>query len=195
MLAKMIAGFLMLIPVLMLILTPLAMGIGFFNGLLAVWGMVSAFNYAINHRTSGNEWNGFISSCSYRGINRYRRANVSELGHHFKMAADCLGSRQNILCRLGRSPLWAPGILLKPGWLGYGTGILNILKGVGLFLLNFTPFGILLKTIIKNFGAIKKFISITLQMIKALWKDRLECHFCLFIAYHCKNKKRYYDWI
>jgi phage-related protein len=40
-LAKLIQGFLMIIPLLALILSPLAIGIGLFNGLMAAWGAIS----------------------------------------------------------------------------------------------------------------------------------------------------------
>ena len=159
----------MLIPLLMLILTPLAMGIGFFNGLLAVWGMVSMLIMPLITGLAAMSGTVLLVAAGIvlliaLGVLIYK--NWDTILKWLQTAWEAVktyfaGWGASIMAAWNSFKAWMAGL-----W----TGIINILKSFGWFILGFTPFGFLLKIIIKNFGAIKKFISITLQMIKALWK-------------------------
>lgn len=150
-LSKMIAGFLLLIPVLVLILAPLAAGIGFFNGLAlafnTVWLLIAPLVTGLA-TISGPV---LIIAGAIVGL----------------VAVGVLLVKNWDTIKKKAMEVWKK---VEDGW--------NKVKGTlvkfGSWLLSWTPFGRLVLTIIKNWEQIKKAFKIGTEMIKALWRVAMD---------------------
>jgi hypothetical protein len=145
-LSKLIAGFLMLIPVLVLILSPMAIGIGLFNGLIvafnSLWLLIAPLVTGLA-TISGPVLliSGAIVGLIAVGILLYKNWDTIK-----KKATE----------------LWQK---LTETW--------NSIKGtmikLGAWILNWTPFGKLVLIIIRNWDSIKKAFKIGKDMIVAIF--------------------------
>jgi len=237
--AKFIQGFLMLIPILTLILSPLAVGIGLIGGMQAAFaflapvimplvtglmamsgtvlivagaivaliaiGVLLYKNWDTIKAKSIEVWNAVKQACiqAWEGIKSGLSATWSAIVSAFSSAwtgiVNVATTVWNAVKTAVMTAVSGIGSFLSGAWSGIVSGISSAWSGVASFFssvwegikaifsgaiagvisiaqtllsffLNYTPLGIVVQTIIKNWDTIKQTFQITGQMIVALWQ-------------------------
>jgi hypothetical protein len=165
---KVAGWFVLLSTALTLILSPLAIGIGLIPGFLAGWAFVAPFIMPLITglaAMSATVWIVVAAVIALVAIGIALYKNWDSVVAWLTAAWDSI---KNYF--LGFMPAIQAGWAAFTAWIsGFWEGVKAVFRTVGTFLLNWTPFGWLIRTIMANMDSIKLVISTTLAMIKGLW--------------------------